>query len=329
MNSTMKIKYISGFFVGVILLGVLLMFFIKPSFLLSDSDVSEKNNVVQEQQSTNLTQENDQLKDSKKKDRHCDQVCVLDVIERLKTNQNLKNEFGPSMQDYEALATAEYLKDKPELIKQIEKSLAAITSQSERDSVVLVFNNLPTDQAVEISKKLIVSDLTKAKVDGLNMLYDASKQGAEIKQTLESFINNDNDIKAVFAAIKILSKTHPDEFEVITRERLNQILSDPKGNDRHQARALITKVQLFTTNDSIKADIINGLKSKSKHIQAKGIQALDYVLYEQHEGNDSSEGDWSGDSDLVAAVDSIANNEEADPRNRREATDLIKRYFSD
>ena len=52
------------------------------------------------------------------------------------------------------------------------------------------------------------------------------------------------------------------------------------------------------------------------------------MLYEQHQGSDDSVDDWSGDSDVIAAIDSIANNEEADRRNRREATDLIKRYFS-
>ena len=57
-------------------------------------------------------------------------------------------------------------------------------------------------------------------------------------------------------------------------------------------------------------------------------QALDYVLYEQHEGSDDSAEDWSVDSDVVAAIKSMANNEEVHPRNRREATDLIKRYFS-
>ena len=328
MNNTMKIRYVCGFFVGAILLGLLLMFFIKPSFLLSGSDVSEKNNIVQEQQSTNLIQDNGQLKDSEKKGRYCDQVCVLDVIERIKTNQNLKNEYGPSMQDYEALATAQYLKDKPELITEIEESLAAITSQSERDSVVLVFNHLPVDQTVEISKRLIESGYRKAQIDGIIMLYEASKKGAEVKQPIETLIKDDKDVRVVIEAIKTLHRMHPDGPQNIARERLNQILSDPKGDDRDQARALITKVQLFTTNGSIKQDIINALKSKSRRIQAKGIQALDYVLHEQHEGSDDSTGDWSDDSDVVAAVDSIANNEEVDPRNRREATDLIKRYSS-
>ena len=303
------------------------MFFIKPSFLLSGSDVSEKNKVVQEQQSTNQTQDNNQLKDNKNKDRRCDQACILDVIERLKTNQNLRNEYGPNIQDYEALATAQYLKDKPELITEIEESLATITSQSERDSVVLVFSHLPVDQTVEISKRLMESGYSKAQIDGINMLYEASKQGAEIKQPIETLIKNDTDIRVVISAIKVLHITHPDEAEDITRERLNQILSDPKGNDRYQARALITKVQLFTTNDSIKKDIINGLKSKSRRIQAKGIQALDYVLNKQHEGSDDSADDWSNDSDLVAVVGSLANNEKVDPRNRREAANLIKRYF--
>ena len=303
------------------------MFFIKPSFLLSGSDVSEKNKVVQEQQSTNQTQDNNQLKDNKNKDRRCDQACVLNVIERLKTNQNLRNEYGPNIQDYEALATAQYLKDKPELITEIEESLATITSQSERDSVVLVFSHLPVDQTVEISKRLMESGYSKAQIDGINMLYEASKQGAEIKQPIETLIKNDTDIRVVISAIKVLHITHPDEAEDITRERLNQILSDPKGNDRYQARALITKVQLFTTNDSIKKDIINGLKSKSRRIQAKGIQALDYVLNKQHEGSDDSADDWSNDSDLVAVVGSLANNEKVDPRNRREAANLIKRYF--
>ena len=324
----MNIKYICGFFMGAIFLGLLLMFFIKPSFLTSGSDVSERNNVVQEQESSNLTQNNNQLQNNEKKDRSCDQACVLDVIERLKTNQNLRNEYGPSMQDYEALATAQYLKDKPELITEIEESLATITSQSERDSVVLVFSHLPVDQTVEISKRLIESDYSKAQIDGIIMLYEASKQGAEVKQPLETLIKDDKDIKVVIEAIKILHRIHPDGAEDITRERLNQILSDPKGNDRHQARALITKVQLFTTNDSIKEDIINGLKSKSHRIQAKGIQALDYVLNKQHEGSEEgSSDDWSNDSDLVAVVDNLANNEKVDPRNRREATSLIKRYF--
>ena len=324
----MKIRYVCGFFVGAILLGLLLMFFIKPSFLLSGSDVSEKNNIVEEQQSTNLIQDNGQLKDSEKKGRYCDQVCVLDVIERIKTNQNLKNEYGPSMQDYEALATAQYLKDKPELTTELEESLAAITSQSERDSVVLVFNHLPVDQTVEISKRLIESGYSKAQIDGVIMLYEASKKGAEVKQPIETLIKDDKDVRVVIEAIKTLHRMHPDGPQNIARERLNQILSDPKGDDRDQARALITKVQLFTTNDSIKQDIINGLKSKSRRIQAKGIQALDYVLHEQHEGSDDSAHDWSDDSDVVEAINSIANNEEIDPRNRRDATDLIKRYFS-
>jgi len=93
----MNIKYIGGFFVGTLFLSLLLVFFIKPAFLSSDSDVSERNNIVQEQQST--TQNNDQLQSNQKKDRRCDQTCVLDVIERLKTNQNLRNEYGPNIQD--------------------------------------------------------------------------------------------------------------------------------------------------------------------------------------------------------------------------------------
>ena len=58
-----------------------------------------------------------------------------------------------------------------------------------------------------------------------------------------------------------------------------------------------------------------------------GRTTLDYVLHKQHEDGDDSADDWSDDSDLVAVVDSIANNEKVDPRNRREATSLIKRYF--
>ena len=232
------------------------------------------------------------------------------------------------MQDYEALATAQYLKDKPELITELEESLAAITSQSERDSVVLVFNHLPVDQTVEISKRLIESGYSKAQIDGVIMLYEASKKGAEVNQPIETLIKDDKDVRVVIEAIKTLHRMHPDGPQNIARERLNQILSDPKGDDRDQARALITKVQLFTTNGSIKQDIINALKSKSRRIQAKGIQALDYVLHEQHEGSDDSAHDWSDDSDVVEAINSIANNEEIDPRNRRDATDLIKRYFS-
>jgi len=221
----------------------------------------------------------------------------------------------------------QYLKDKPELITEIEESLTKITSQSERDSFVLVFHHLPVDQTVEISKRLMESGYSKAQIDGINLLYEVSKQGVEVKQLFETLIKDDNDVRVVIRAIKTLDIIHPNGAKDITRERLNKILSDPKGNDRYQARALITKVQIFTANESIKKDIINGLTSKSRRIQAKGIQALDYVLNKQQAGNEDTGEDWSDDSDLVAAVESIANNEKVVPRNRREATDLIKRYF--
>ncbi len=304
---------------------MLLMFFIKPSFIVSDSDNNEKDNVVHELKSTGLTQNNTQLEASHKKNIGCDEDCILSVIARLKTGQDLKNEYGPSMHDIEALITAQYLEDKPELISEIEASLATIEDQSKRNSFVMVFNNLPADQVIEIAKRLIASDVTKAKVDGLNMLYNVSKQEVDIKQPLESFIENDKDIGAVFAAIKILSKTHPDEFEAITRERLNGVMSDP-SNERNQARALIIKVQLFTTNDTIKADISNGLKSKSERIQAKSINALDHVLGNQRDARDPSR-DWRKDNNLKAIIDGIANDGDAALRNRREMIDILIRYF--
>lgn len=325
MNKTMKINYICSFLAGAVL-SLLLMFFIKPSFFISDNDVNEKNNVKQELKNLDLTQSNARLTGNEKTNKSCDDACVLGVIERLKTRQNLKNEYGPSMQDFEALATADYLKDKSELLTEIEASLAATLSQSERDSFVTVFNYLPVDQVVEVSKRLIASGFNKAEIDGLNMLYGASKKGAEIKQAVESVIKEGKDFRVVVEAIKILHKTHPNEFEGVAAERLNATLADSTASERDQARALITKVQLFTANDSIKTDIINGLNSKSSRIQAKGIQALDYVLAEKYDARDASF-DWAVDSNLKETIAAIMNDEDAAARNRRESMNLLIRYF--
>ena len=255
---------------------------------------------------------------------------MLDVIDRFKNNRDLRNEYGPNIRDIEAVETAKYLQDKPEIIAEIETSLAKITSQSERDAIITAFNHLPKEQMIEIAERLILTDYRKAMVDGVNMLYEASRKGSDVKSHLTDVIQNSKDSKSVFTAVRLLHVIMKDnnqsEYEGIVKERLERFINDP-NNKKNRARALDARIENFIITDETKEIIITALKSETPLVQFHGIIGLDHVFNKQYERKDPAF-DWRQDANLKALLDSIVADETTDLENKREVLNVMLRNYN-
>lgn len=307
-----NVNIFSGMIAGS-LLTMLVIFFLKPTFLGSN------NTVVDRIDTPELISENTEAIAAP-----CDDDCLNAIIDDLIAGTNLSNKFGVSIREANAKKVAEKLQTQPETVEKIAARLRSLKGQDDRDAILFTFSYFPIEQVEQFAQRLVDSENVQNRSDGLSLLYHIADSSNKTITTLRQVIQNDNNDEIAIDAIQILYGVYPDQVGDISRQRLNQILVS-ETSDEIRSNALQTKASFFETNDEVKQDIFNALSSPIQRFKETGIQVLDDVFRRQSNG--TAAGDWRSDESLRQAIEKIANNTDAAPFTRVEALNLMRRHY--
>lgn len=308
-----NLNIFSGMIAGS-LLTMLVIFFLKPTFLSSNSNPS-----IDPPDAPELISENSEVVTEP-----CDDDCLDAIIDDLIAGTNLSNKFGVSIREANAKKVASKLQTQPETVEKIAARLSSLEGQDDRDAILFTFSYFPIEQVEQFAQRLLNSKNIQNRSDGLSLLYHIADSSDQTIGTLQQAIQNDTNDEIAIDAIQILYGVYPDQVGDISRQRLNQILVS-ETSDEIRSNALQTKASFFETNDEVKQDIFNALSSPIQRFKETGIQVLDDVFRRQSNG--TAAGDWRSDESLRQAIEKIANNTDAAPFTRVEALNLMRRHY--
>ena len=258
----------------------------------------------------------------------CDKNCQDDISKSLVTEGLLSPDMIARIRE-NPKAFAEKLSNTPEILSDLLLTLKADEEDDNgtQNAALAVLQALSDEDKLALAKTLTTLARDQDRIVGLELLELSLETQAGSVETLNGVLENEAHPSVLAKAINIASNL-PKETEVQgTLHALTEIIHS-SSSDHFSGTALLAKINIAPSPDSVYEDISASLASFSDDKTAFGLTALQTAL-QRDDSEFGSEGRWYDDLSLRKSVRAIAQNQDVNEDTRAQAQHLLNSYFSD